>query len=545
MSNSLPRRRRSIAKQHNTGRSIHAFETLESRTLLAVTPVVGIYTGRADASETDPTGDGRGSFVVKRAQRTTKPLTVQYYVRSTSTAKNGVDVQPLSGTVTIPARKYSAVVHVIPINDSTDENTEILTLVVKAGAYTINHSKASVNVLDNDGSSNASWFNEDTRYRSSFTINSGSFARSNQPIDHAINFTDILGDVSASGSLIKNSIRVIETNAAGTAVVDSSVPFQFDQASDYNASSNAAGNLVVLVEGNTNASTTRYYQVYFDTTGSFSAPSFTSLVTTTDNVTDEGFSSVRVVTQLADYYYQKAEGGFSSIVDKDGNDWITWHSTGGSDGAFRGVPNMGPAGYHPGLDHDVTTTIVSQGPLKTTLLSTDPAGNKVQWEFYPQFVRATVIDFKQDYYFLYEGTPGGSVNGNDTVIRSDGTTTNSNEEWTDADGLGTSNGEEWVYFRDSAVTSGGRYLYFVHNDPDNIRDTYWEMDGNMTVYGFGRFTSFPDHNTTTQLLPSGDGINNVFTFGLANGGGDFNTASDLINGKYRDVTISAGDSEAQ
>jgi ankyrin repeat protein len=61
-------------------------------------------------------------------------------------------------------------------------------------------------------------------------------------------------------------------DAAGNTAIDEAVPYQFDADADYNASSNASGDLVVLVKGSTSASTTRYYQVYFDTTGSFSAP---------------------------------------------------------------------------------------------------------------------------------------------------------------------------------------------------------------------------------------------------------------------------------
>src|SRR5262249_50136300 len=156
---------------------------------------------------------------------------------------------------------------------------------------------------------------------------------------------------------------------------DSDVPFQFDKASGYNATSNASGNLVVLVKGTTAANVTRHYQIYFDTAGSFAAPSFTALVTTTDNVMDQGFNSVQIQTQLATYYYQKAEGGCASIVDNDGNDWISWSTASGGAGEFRGMPNAGPAGFHPGNDHDVTTVIVSQGPLKTTLESTDSDGN--------------------------------------------------------------------------------------------------------------------------------------------------------------------------
>jgi hypothetical protein len=552
-------RQRTTSFSHNRAPTI---EPLESRTLLAATlPLVGVYTGRASASETDPTGAGRGSFLIKRAVKTSKALTVQYYVAKSSTAKNTADFRTLSGTMTIPANKYSGIVHIIPVNDATVEGTEIVTLVVKPGSYTIGHAHSSVNIADNDNAPSG-WLDTSRRYRSAFTVNSGSFARTNQPIDHAINFTDILSDVGASGSLIKNSIHVVETNAAGSGVIDNSVPFQFDQDAGYNASSNASGDLVVLIKGSTSASTTRYYQVYFDTAGSFSAPSFTSLVTTTSTgITDETYDSIRIATQNATYYYQKSTGGFSSILDTDGNDWVSWNPNGGSDGEFRGTPNHGPVGFHPGRNPStgsspgsqndtLTTTVVSTGPLKTVIESTaNTSGDKVRWEFYPNFARETVITMDQPYWFLYEGTPGGSISAGDTVVESDGTKTNvqSSTEWDHNHKLGAGNGEEWAYFRDADVNSGagGRYMFFVHNSADDIVDSYYTMEGNMTVFGFARQNAL-DHSSTSALFNSGD-TNNVFTIGFGNGGdadspSAFDAASAAIEGAYKDLTLTTGQS---
>jgi hypothetical protein len=260
-------------------------------------------------------------------------------------------------------------------------------------------------------------------------------------------------------------------------------------------------------------------------------------VTPTDNVTDEGFGAISIQNQVANFFYQKEEGAFSSIVDNDGNDWVSWNGTpgSGSSGEFRGVANLGPIGFHPGVDHNIETVIVSHGPLKATIESTDPDGNKLRWEFYPTFVRATVLHANVPYYFLYEGTPGGSVNDSDTVVRSDGTVTPIDETWNDTDGLGSGNGQEWAYFRDSAVASTGRYIYFVHNSPDDIEDSYFDLDNAMTVFGFGRHNN-PGANPD-QLLTAAP---NVFTIGLADGGADVNAASATINGAYRELTLTAG-----
>jgi hypothetical protein len=521
-------------------------EPLESRTMLAATPAIGIYAPTPSASETNPKKSGHGEFIVKRTGvSTAKALTLQYYVGSSSTARAGQDYYTLAGTVTIKAGQSYNFFNLYPIDDAIHESDETVVVVLKARAgYTIGHSKAVITIHDNDPEPSVGWFDNTRRYRTALDVNVGSTARTDQPAERSINFTTVLSSLGRSGSLVDDSIKVIEVSADGQTVINDNVPFQFDKDSDFNASSNASGNLVILLNGTTAANATRHYQVYFDTTGSFSAPSVTSLVSVDDDgVSDEGFDSILISNQVADFYYQKAEGGFSSIVDTNGNDWVSWNDTSGSAGEYRGVPNHGNIGFHPGRDHDVTTVIVSQGPLKTTLESTDSAGNKVRWEFYPKFARETVINMNQDYWFLYEGTPGGSINGSDTVVQSDGTTTGIDEEWSDSDGLGSGNGEEWIYFRDSAVGSSGRYLYAVHNTPDGVTDTYWDMENKMTVFGFGRYTSLPDHGTSTPLLSSGSDLNDQFTIGLADGGGSFSSASATINGAYKSLTVMLGSGE--
>jgi hypothetical protein len=83
---------------------------------------------------------------------------------------------------------------------------------------------------------------------------------------------------------------------------------------------------------------------------------------------------------------------------------------------------------------------------------------------------------------------------------------------------------EWVYFEDSAL---GRYIYLVHEQDDTLNDTYWPMQQNMTVFGFGRGPS-----TTKQMTV----VPNHFTIGLADGA-QFSSARKLIEGAYRPVAV--------
>lgn len=44
-----------------------------------------------------------------------------------------------------------------------------------------------------------------------------------------------------------------------------------------------------------------------------------------------------IKTPICKYIYHKDCGGFASIIDNDGNDWISYHNYGGSDGKYRGI----------------------------------------------------------------------------------------------------------------------------------------------------------------------------------------------------------------
>jgi hypothetical protein len=498
-------------------------------------PVVGIVATDRNASED---GADPAEYRVRRSGSIARPLTVGYYVRNTSTATSGSDFQALSGTVTIPAGQRTATFSLTPIDDGIAEPTESVTLTLRfdPGQFRAPHS-ATVTIADNDAS-RAGWWNDQWEFRVPISVDAESHDRTDKPVERRLAFTEIFQQLGAPGStLVENSLRVIETSSDGLSVLDDEVPFQFDKDLDFDATTNATGALTFLMSGETDAGEARHYHVYFDNAGTFSAPSVAPRITVTDDVTDEGQSTIRIATQAGTYFYQKAAGGFSSLVDADGNDWIDFHPDpgSGSAGEFRGIPNMGPA-FHPGHT-DVTTQIIAQGPLKLTLESFTTAGNRrVRWEFFPAYARMTVVEFTGNYWFLYEGTPGGSMNDEDFVVRSDGTQTDRFTSWSDTDGLGSSNGQGWAYFGDSAVD---RFLFLAHHETDAIEDSYFNLDDNMTVFGFGRHNE--PGQSPTQLL---SGNANTFTIGLA-GGGAFDAAAATINGAYQNLNVTQAAAETR
>jgi hypothetical protein len=204
-----------------------------------------------------------------------------------------------------------------------------------------------------------------------------------------------------------------------------------------------------------------------------------------DGVEDEGQESYRVITPSATWFYHKLGAGFASLLDGDGLDWLGYRPGGRSAGEYRGIPNMGhPEGYcHPGkaVSH---SRVVTSGPLCARFESTSNDGKmQCRWDVFAHYARLTVLKMRTPYWFLYEGTPGGNPGGqlDETggyCVRSDGTRTPLSERWD-----GALPAPEWIYFGASNVD---RVLFIVHHEADEEIDSYWPMEHNMTVFGFGR-----------------------------------------------------------
>lgn len=331
------------------------------------------------------------------------------------------------------------------------------------------------------------WLDAKWSYRVDVTISAADYQRLDRVAEFEINFTELLAAAGESSRFEPDSIWVVELERGE--VVNDKVPFQFDRAYDFNASNNAAGTLLILLDGITPAEAIRHYQIYFDVAGeNFEPAKINNRVGVTNIVDAYGFETVRLATDNATYFYHKTGGGFSSMFDVDENDWISWNPAVGSAGDFRGVPNMlhpREGGYfHPGRT-GVETTIPRRGPLRVTLRSTTLDGLwATQWEVYPTYARMSVLKVVdgKGFWLQYEGTPGGVLNlTTDLVTRSDGTTTTAGQSWS-----GDLVGEEWVYFTDPTVN---RSLFVLHQPDDDLADSYTPSGANgvgMTILGFGR-----------------------------------------------------------
>lgn len=91
----------------------------------------------ATDSSASETGPDPAVFRVKRTGDTTAALTVSYVLDSPSGSVNAADLQPLSGTVIIPAGSTTADITVTPIDDGLAESSETIQLrIVEAGYST-------------------------------------------------------------------------------------------------------------------------------------------------------------------------------------------------------------------------------------------------------------------------------------------------------------------------------------------------------------------------------------------------------------------------
>lgn len=370
-----------------------------------------------------------------------------------------------------------------------------------------------------------SWWSNAHHYRLPLVAGAGQVQRINKPVEFIINFTQLLQQANTVQSVFDvNSLRVVEVDSLGR-VIDAAVPFQFDPAPGFNPTSAASGTLILIMQDTTDAYKWRLFHVYFDTTGQgFTPAAVPPQVIVTDGVLDENEESLRIDTPSGSWFYHKQGGGFSSLVDADGNDWIGYHPTGGSAGSYRGIPNIvNPEGHlHPGAT-TAQTTLISSGPLRASFSSTTTDGLwSVLWYIYPNYASMTITAAGHPYWFLYEGTPGGMIDPtSDFMVRSDGTKTLLSDAWT-----GDLSGEEWVYFSDPVVD---RSLFLVNHQNDNDTDAYFDMNDQMTVFGFGR------DGLTSYLT----GAPQRFTVGLIDGT-DFPATAAVIRSAYHDVSATLG-----
>ena len=256
-----------------------------------------------------------------------------------------------------------------------------------------------------------------------------------------------------------------------------------------------------------------------------------------DTLAYHGRTHYRFRTSAATFLLDSASGGLSSMIDRDGHDWIAyrpepWNQYPPSAASsYRGVPNLVFRGAfdgagHPG--HDRATTRVTSD---STAEASTPGGPwRWRWTFSEgaATLDVTGVSDTAAYWFLYEGPAGGVYEPRETYMASD----RSAPAYPQLDHF--KGGEEvakrrWYYFGIDAVD---RVLYMVQHEPDDLLDHY-SLLGNdtvgidspdgMVVAGFGRAPM------AEPVLRSA----NRFTIGFEEGGGSTAEAYERISARLQ------------
>jgi len=213
----------------------------------------------------------------------------------------------------------------------------------------------------------------------------------------------------------------------------------------------------------------------------------------TENAVDEtagGLACYRIETPTATYFLEKSGAGMSSLLDADGNNWLSFHPAKGSGagGEFRGFPNAvhQQAGnyFHPSNQAtDPSTTKLEFASHDRVTISAESSNGKwaCRYDFFGAHCTFTMTKMPAgfNYWVLYEGTPGGQYDDNDWWMtsaadaRSPLTTPHE----------GDIPAPEWIAFGDQRLA---RSLVLWHHDDDQHPDRFYQMQNKMTVFGFGR-----------------------------------------------------------
>ena len=389
------------------------------------------------------------------------------------------------------------------------------------------------------GQARSGWHGESYRYRVPLRVRAGDVARENAVVEVPLDFGELLRRSGRSAPQKAPAVWAVEVDAAGE-LLHEMVPVQFDADPDCDSDPALRGTLTFILWGRTAAKTERVFHVYFDfgrhvTMTDVEEPA----VSVADGVEHEGQESFKITTPGAVYYYHKQGAGFASIEDRRGDDWLSYNpgvgqlSKSGSGGKYRGTPNMGyPEGYcHPGSDKS-TSRLLSPGPVRATIVSQSNDGKwACRWDVFPHYARMTVLKVSHPYWFLYEGTPGGRLDeGSDYCVRCDGTRTAASVRW-DGDISCAGQPAEWLYFGDGDMS---RVLYLIHHTDDDGIDSYWPMNHEMTVFGFGR-QGLNKYMTQTPAR---------FTVGFCEQS-DFETVSRAVQSIVQPVVVRVGPPQAR
>ena len=219
----------------------------------------------------------------------------------------------------------------------------------------------------------------------------------------------------------------------------------------------------------------------------------TQAVRLDENAVDEsagGIECYRIETPNCTFFLDKVGAGLSSMVDRDGQDWLGFHPKPGSGaaGEYRGFPNAvfkeaGSYFHARNAGTDPCITIVEEVTSERVVISATSdnglwAGTYTFTEDGCTFTM-TKMPADRSFWVLYEGTPGGEYDDTDWWM----TSAEIKKRSLTQNHEGDIDGDEWIAFGD---VSSPRMLVLSNHQRDDHTDRYYQMQKKMTVFGFGR-----------------------------------------------------------
>jgi hypothetical protein len=209
------------------------------------------------------------------------------------------------------------------------------------------------------------WWDTSWTYRLPVSIDTAAYDRTNEPIEHAIDFTQLFSDLGQSGLAFEiNSVRVAEHDGAGAVMGE--VVSQFDPNDGFDAATKADGTVVWVMDGLTTSGATRYYYIYFDSVDNAkSAPAYATNLDWNDTA-----KAISNTTLQATIGSAGTRSGISSF-QYNGTEYLTNNGMVYIDGA--------PSTYEVLID----------GPVKKTIKLTATANGSIDVTVYDlaEFVR--------------------------------------------------------------------------------------------------------------------------------------------------------------
>ena len=212
----------------------------------------------------------------------------------------------------------------------------------------------------------------------------------------------------------------------------------------------------------------------------------------------------RIISDQGEYLYDCAGGGFSSIKDREGIEWVGFQPGEGKvpESAakdFRGLPNLVFRGEDSGAGHPGFERCISKLVAPDKIHTKSVSGNwEWEWTFYEEgaLLDLLKVDTSRAYWFLYEGIPGGGFNPEQKYWGNDVDGIRLDKPVLKADSIARGSWR-WAYFGDRKLN---RSLLLIQLTPDDEEDNFSYMgsspkgvlsaDG-MVVFGFGRSGNTP------------------------------------------------------